>query len=174
MRLWLAIAAAVIGVDQITKHLAAGLLHVNEPASVLPFINFDLAYNTGAAFSFLADSNGWQRWFFVALALAVSAMIFRWLRHLDKEERWSGVALALIMGGALGNAIDRVIFGHVIDFIDFYYSAKSCMPLFAPLPWGDGYQCHWPSFNLADSAISVGAVIMVVDAVFGAKKATPE
>jgi signal peptidase II len=171
MRLWMAIAAAVIGLDQITKHLAVRLLPPHEPAQVLPFVNFDLAYNTGAAFSFLAGSDGWQRWFFVALAVVVSAIIVRWLRRLSPEERWNGVALSLILGGALGNAIDRVFFGHVIDFIDVFYTAGSCMPLFAPLPFGGGFQCHWPAFNLADSAISVGAVIMVLDAVLPSKKA---
>jgi signal peptidase II len=171
MRIWMVITAAVIAVDQVTKHLAASLLKIHEPASVLPFINFDLAYNTGAAFSFLADSAGWQRWFFVGLALVVSTVIIRWLRRLGPDERWNGVALALILGGALGNAIDRVFFGHVIDFIDVYYTAGSCMPLFAPLPVGDGLQCHWPSFNLADSAITVGAVMIVVDAFFPSKKA---
>ena len=171
MRLWMAIAMAVIGIDQITKHLATSLLQLHEPASVLPFVNFDLAYNTGAAFSFLASSAGWQRWFFVVLALVVSTVIVRWLRRLSPEERWNGVALALILGGALGNAIDRIFFGHVIDFIDVYYMAETCMPLFTPLSIGDGLQCHWPSFNLADSAITVGAVMMVMDAVFPPKKA---
>lgn len=172
MRLWMVIAAAVIGMDQITKHLAVRLLQLHEPASLLPFVNLDLAYNAGAAFSFLADSAGWQRWFFVALALVVSTVIVRWLRRLRPDERWNGVALSLILGGALGNAVDRIFFGHVIDFIDVYYMAESCMPLFTPLPIGDGLQCHWPAFNLADSAISVGAVMMIVDAILPSKRAT--
>jgi signal peptidase II len=171
MRLWLIIAATVIALDQISKHLAAAWLDLHEPLAVMPFFNLTLAHNTGAAFSFLADSAGWQRWFFVALALVVSTVIVRWLQQLGPGERWSGVALSLILGGALGNAIDRVFFGHVIDFIDVFYTAGSCMPLFAPLPFGDGFQCHWPAFNLADSAISVGAVIMVMDAILPSKKA---
>lgn len=171
MRLWMLVAAAVIGLDQITKHLAVAMLPAQSPTSILPFLNFDLAYNTGAAFSFLADGAGWQRWFFVLLALGVSAMIIHWLRRLGPEERWNAVAMALILGGALGNAIDRVFFGHVIDFIDVYYRAGSCMPLFAPLPVGDGFQCHWPAFNLADSAISVGAVMIVLDALRPSRKA---
>jgi signal peptidase II len=170
MRVWLAVAAAVIGLDQITKHLAVSFLSPHEPARLLPFVNLDLAYNTGAAFSFLADSAGWQRWFFVVLALAVSAMIVRWLRRLGPEERWNGVALSLILGGALGNALDRVFFGHVIDFIDVFYMADSCIPLFTPLSVGDGVQCHWPAFNLADSAITVGAVMMIVEAVLPSKR----
>jgi signal peptidase II len=171
MRLWLAIAAAVIGLDQITKHLAVGLLQSHEPTSLVPFVNLDLAYNSGAAFSFLADSTGWQRWFFVALAVVVSTLLVRWLQRIGPDERWNGVALSLILGGALGNAIDRIFFGQVIDFIDVYYMAGTCMPLFTPLPIGDGLQCHWPSFNLADSAISVGAVMMIIDAIFPSKRA---
>jgi len=171
MRLWLGIAASVIALDQISKHLAAGLLQLHEPLAVLPFFNFTLAHNSGAAFSFLADSAGWQRWFFVVLALAVSTVIVRWLQRLGPAERWSGVALSLILGGALGNVVDRVFFGHVVDFIDVYYTAGSCMALFTPLPVGDGLQCHWPAFNLADSAISVGAVMMIVDSFRASNKA---
>ena len=168
---WLWVTAVVIVLDQVTKQVAQALLVFEVPVPVIPFFNFTLSYNTGAAFSFLASSAGWQRWFFVVLAVVVSAMIVRWLRRLSPEERWNGVALSLILGGALGNAIDRVFFGHVIDFIDFFYTAGSCMPLFSPLPFGDGFQCHWPAFNLADSAISVGAVIMVLDAILPSKKA---
>jgi len=163
-RLWLAIAAVVIALDQIGKHLAAALLELHEPLEVMPFLNLTLAHNTGAAFSFLADGAGWQRWFFVVLALAVSVVIVRWLQRLGSGERWSGIALSLILGGALGNVIDRVFLGHVIDFIDVYYVAGTCMPLFQPLPTAKGLQCHFAAFNLADSAISVGAVMMVVDA----------
>jgi signal peptidase II len=172
MRLWLTIAAAVIALDQITKHLAAAWLNPQESLAVLPFFNFTLAYNAGAAFSFLADSAGWQRWFFVMLALVVSAVILGWLWRLGPGERWSGVALSLILGGALGNVVDRMFFGHVVDFIDVYYVAGSCMPLFSPVPVGGGLQCHWPAFNLADSAISMGAVMMVVDT-FRSPKNTP-
>ena len=91
-------------------------------------------------------------------------MIVRWLQRIGPGERWSGVALALILGGALGNAIDRVFFGHVVDFIDVYYTAGTCMALFTPVPVAEGLECHWPAFNLADSAISVGAVMMILDA----------
>jgi signal peptidase II len=171
MRLWLIIAATVIALDQISKHLAAAWLDLHEPLAVMPFFNLTLAHNTGAAFSFLADSAGWQRWFFVALALVVSTVIVRWLQQLGPGERWSGVALSLILGGALGNAIDRVFFGHVVDFIDVYYNAGTCMALFSPVPVMGELQCHWPAFNLADSAISVGAVLMVMDTFRSSKKA---
>jgi signal peptidase II len=173
MRAWLAIAVLVVATDQISKHLAAAWLQLQEPVAMLPFINFTLAHNTGAAFSFLADGAGWQRWFFVVLALVVSGVIAVWLRRLGPGERWSGVALSLILGGALGNAVDRIFFGHVVDFIDVYYTAGTCLPLFTPMPIGDGLQCHWPAFNVADSAISVGAVMMIVDAFRAAKKTAP-
>lgn len=171
MRWWLAIAVLVVVADQASKRLAADLLQLQEPVAVLPFFNLTLAHNTGAAFSFLADSAGWQRWFFVALALVVSAVIVRWLQRLDPGERWNGVALSLILGGALGNAADRIFFGHVVDFIDVYYTAGACLPLFAPVSIGYGLQCHWPAFNLADSAISVGAVMMVLDVFRASRKA---
>lgn len=164
MRLWLGIAAAVIALDQLSKYLAASSLQLHEPLPLLPFFNFTLAYNTGAAFSFLADGAGWQRWFFVALAVIVSAVILRWLRALGPGERWSGVALSLILGGALGNVLDRLVAGYVVDFIDVYYRAGSCLPLFTPVPiGGDALECHWPAFNIADSAIFVGAAMMVIE-----------
>lgn len=171
MRRWLAIAALVLAVDQITKHLAEALLVLHEPVGVLPYFNFMLAYNTGAAFSFLAWAGGWQRWFFVVLALVVSAVILGWLRRLGPDERFQGVALSLILGGAVGNVVDRILFGHVIDFIDVYYvAAAQCSMLFAPEAVAGGLRCHWPAFNIADSAISAGAVMMIVDAFRGAKK----
>lgn len=169
MRLWLAIAVAVVVTDQLTKQLAASALQLHGSLAVLPFFNLTLAHNTGAAFSFLADSGGWQRWFFVVLALAVSAVIITWLRRLAPSERWNGVALSLILGGALGNVIDRVLLGHVIDFIDLYYIIGVCLPFFSPVPTADGMECHWPAFNLADSAITVGAAMMVVDSFRKAK-----
>jgi signal peptidase II len=113
--------------------------------AVLPFFNFTLAYNSGAAFSFLADAGGWQRWFFVALALAISAGLVVWLYRLRANVWGEAVAITLILGGALGNVIDRLWHGHVIDFIDVYYQN-----------W------HWPAFNVADSAITVGAVLLVL------------
>lgn len=170
MRKWLVIAGLVLLADQLTKQWAEAVLALREPVAVLPYINFMLAYNPGAAFSFLADAPGWQRWFFVALALAVSGVIVTWLRRLEPGEKLQGVALALILGGAIGNVIDRIFFGHVIDFIDVYYVAGRCSALFAPEPFAGGLRCHWPAFNIADSAISLGAVMMIVDALRGGKK----
>lgn len=170
MRVWLVIAGLVLFVDQITKQLAEAALALHEPVPLLPHVNFMLAYNTGAAFSFLAAAPGWQRWFFVALAITVSGVIVTWLRRLEPNEKMQGIALALILGGAVGNVIDRLFIGHVIDFIDVYYAAGQCSMLFAPEPFAGGLRCHWPAFNVADSAISVGAVMMIVDAVRGHKK----
>ena len=141
----LAVALAVIILDQLTKLWAVSALVYATPVPVLPGFNLTLMHNPGAAFSFLGDAGGWQRWFFLVLALGVSGWLALWLRKLGEGERWMGLALALLIGGALGNAIDRVYLGYVIDFIDWY-----CC----------GY--HWPAFNIADSAISVGAVLLFV------------
>src|SRR3569623_1980439 len=170
MCLWMWIAGLVLVADQLTKQLAEALLALHEPVAVVPYVNLMLAYNPGAAFSFLAWAGGWQRWFFVVLAVTVSAVIATWLRRLGPGEKWQSVALALILGGAVGNVVDRIIYGHVIDFIDVYYTAGQCMALFASLPVSGGMQCHWPAFNIADSAISVGAVMMVVDALRSGRK----
>ncbi len=148
---WLWLSAAVIVVDQITKIAAERLLSLHEQVAVIPgFFNFTLAYNEGAAFNFLSEAGGWQRWFFTALALGVSIILIIWLKNLKSGDRWAALALALIIGGALGNLIDRLLYGHVIDFIQWYYR-----------------QWYWPSFNIADSAISVGATILIIAALFG-------
>lgn len=144
---WLWLAALVIGLDQATKLWASASLDLYERVEILPFLNFTLVHNPGAAFSFLSQASGWQRWFFVALALVIGTVILVWLRRLDAAERWPGIGLALILGGAFGNVIDRLHHGHVVDFIDLYYDR-----------W------HWPAFNVADSAITVGAAIMILDA----------
>ena len=143
---WFSIAALIIVVDQITKYVASSMLIMHEPVAVLPFFNFTLMHNTGAAFSFLADQGGWQRWFFAVLALAVSIVLALWLRRLQAHEKWLALSLSLVLGGAAGNLIDRVYYGYVIDFIDIYYNSM-----------------HWPAFNIADSAITVGAVMLVID-----------
>lgn len=151
---WLWLAAAVIVLDQISKFVITRYLNLYESISLLPFLNFTLLHNTGAAFSFLADAGGWQRWFFIFLGLAVSMAIVVWLRKMPaREHRWLAAALALILGGALGNVIDRAVHGYVVDFIDFYYGT-----------W------HWPAFNVADSAITVGAVMLIIDSLFLAQR----
>ncbi|MCG5534771.1 signal peptidase II [Ectothiorhodospira mobilis] len=141
---WLWLAVTVLGLDQLTKSIAEHQLVQFAPVEVLPFFNLSLVYNTGAAFSLLGEAGGWQRWLFIALALGVSVILVVWMRRLSPGEGLTAAALALVLGGALGNVIDRVWHGHVIDFIDLHYA---------------GY--HWPAFNLADSAITVGAVLLI-------------
>ena len=153
---WLWLSLGVLLLDQLTKQLAEMLLTAYQALEVLPFFDLTLMYNTGAAFSFLSD----QRWFFVILALAVSAGLGAWLSRLRPDEKWVAIALSMIIGGALGNVSDRILYGRVIDFIDLYYRAAGCLPGFAQV----GSECHWPAFNLADSAIFIGVAIMLLDA----------
>jgi signal peptidase II len=147
---WMWLSVLVVVLDQSSKYLADSLLMWGQPAEIFPWFNFFLAYNTGAAFSFLSDAHGWQRWFFIGIGLVAVAIIVVWLRRLSSGERVTAVALALILGGAIGNIIDRVLWGHVIDFIDWHYQ-----------DW------HWPAFNIADSAISIGVALLIIDIVFG-------
>ena len=163
MNRWLALALVVAGLDQASKLAASALLDPAAPVAVLPFLDLRLAHNPGAAFSFLAGAGGWQRWFFSALALGVSLFIVHWLRRLPPDQPLHGAGLALILGGAVGNLIDRLRLGHVVDFLDFHYLAQDgCLPLFAPVRTLDGLACHWPAFNLADAAITLGAVLYLV------------
>lgn len=147
---WLWISGLVIVLDQLTKLWASSALEYGDPVPVIPFFNLTLMHNTGAAFSFLSQAGGWQRWFFALVAIAVSSILILWLKRLNASQRWLAVALALVLGGALGNVFDRVYYGYVIDFIDVYYGR-----------W------HWPAFNVADSAIFVGAVMLIIDSLRG-------
>jgi signal peptidase II len=142
---WLALAAGVVLLDRATKLLATALLSLHQPVPVLPFLNLTLTHNTGAAFSLLSDAGGWQRWFFSGLSVLVSAIIVVWLRRLPPGRAWLSCGLSLVLGGALGNLWDRLAQGAVVDFIDVYYGR-----------W------HWPAFNVADSAITVGVVMLLV------------
>jgi signal peptidase II len=152
--LW--ISALVIVCDQWTKWFVVSALVPHQPVAVAPLINLTLTYNTGAAFSLLSQASGWQRWFFAAVAGIVSVVIIYWLRKTPGEERLTAFSLALILGGAVANAYDRVMLGHVIDFIDVYVN-----------DW------HWPAFNVADSAITVGAVLMIIDTIRGGGRHRP-
>ena len=145
LKRWLLLSLAVIVLDQFTKFWIAGTFHYGESLPLLPFFNLVHAHNTGAAFSFLAGEAGWQRFFFIGIALAASVLIVYLLRK-HAAERWFCLALSLILGGALGNVIDRVRLGYVIDFLDFYYAS-----------W------HFPAFNVADSAITLGAALLILD-----------
>jgi signal peptidase II len=152
---WFWLSAVVLILDQCSKLIADALLQFNQPVPLLPFLDLHKVYNPGAAFSFLSNASGWQRWFFVGLTLVVSLVLAVWLRRLQAGQARLALALALILGGALGNLIDRVMYGYVIDFIDLYYGG-----------W------HWPVFNVADSAITVGAGLLILDAMRGQKKET--
>ena len=141
---WLALAALVVALDQATKLWILGSFRLLESLPVTSFFNLVLVFNPGASFSFLAGAGGWQKWFFVVLALVISV----WLLHMLRQhaaERLLPAALALILGGALGNVIDRLRFDAVVDFLDFYAA---------------GY--HWPAFNVADSAITLGVGLMLL------------
>lgn len=142
---WLWLAGIIIVLDQLSKWIVLASLQPGETRYVAPFFNWVLTFNAGAAFSFLSDAGGWQRWFFTALALGVSLWIVSMLRHHSGEFRLS-LALTLILGGALGNVVDRIRFGAVVDFVQWHAA---------------GY--YWPAFNVADSAITIGAVLMVWD-----------
>ncbi len=153
MRRWLGVAFAVIVADHLTKFWVSSTLDYQEAIPVLPFFSLVRVHNTGAAFSFLADAGGWQRWFFIAVGIVATVVIVRLLRRHGHEPHLA-LPLALVLGGALGNVIDRVALGHVVDFLYFHYRTFS-----------------WPAFNVADSAITVGAALLIWDSVRGKRTA---
>jgi signal peptidase II len=143
---WLLLSLLVIALDQLGKHVALAELQPYTPRAVIPgLLNWTLAFNPGAAFSFLAGADGWQRWLFAALAIGISALLAFWLSRTARRDWRNAAPFALIIGGALGNLIDRLRFGHVTDFIQVY--------------WRDW---AFPAFNIADSAISIGAVLLLL------------
>ena len=151
---WLWLSLLVLVIDQASKFYFEGKLEMYQQIVVIPdLFSWTLAYNTGAAFSFLADSSGWQRWLFALIAIVVSAVLVVWLKRLGRNETWLAIALALVLGGALGNLYDRIALGHVIDFILVHWQNRH----------------HFPAFNFADSAITVGAVMLALD-MFKSKK----
>lgn len=143
---WYALALLIIVLDQFTKGMAEQYLDYGRPLVLTGWFNLTLQYNPGAAFSFLSDAGGWQRYFFSAIALVISAVLVLWLYRLPATQRLLPLSLALILGGAIGNLWDRVVLGHVVDFISVHYG---------------GY--FFPAFNIADSAITVGAALMILD-----------
>lgn len=145
--IYLWISAAVIALDQLSKAVIEHSLTLYQSVAVLPVLEITRLHNTGAAFSFLADETGWQRWLFTALAIIVSAFLVLWLRRIDRGSRALASAVALILGGAVGNVVDRLRLGHVIDFIHAH--------------WAEHY---FPAFNVADSAITIGAGLLLLDA----------
>jgi len=144
--LWLLLAIVIVGLDFWTKHLAVEGLVLYRPLPVTSWFNLTLAHNEGAAFSLLADAGGWQRWFFTTVAVVISIVLLVWLWRLPNRSRLLPSALMLVLGGAIGNLIDRLRFGYVIDFLDVHYQG-----------W------HWPAFNIADSAIVLGVILLLID-----------
>lgn len=146
---WLWLVAVVLVLDLFTKYQASSLLPYGVAHPQLPIFDLTLLHNTGAAFSFLAKAGGWQRWFFALIAVGVSITLLVWMARTPRQQRWLGVGLALLLGGALGNLYDRVVQGYVIDFISLHY---------------DGY--YFPAFNLADTAITIGATMLIIDMIW--------
>ena len=149
---WLSLAVLIMIIDIISKAAALKYLQPYQAKSILPFFNFTLAFNYGAAFGFLNQGPGWQNMMFIGIALVVSMILFIWLYQLKPNEKLSAVAICSILGGAWGNLIDRLYYGCVIDFLDFHLG-----------------HYHWPIFNIADSAICVGAGLLLIDAFFEEK-----
>jgi signal peptidase II len=143
---WLWLTLIFLIIDQITKHWVANTFDYRETLAVLPFFNITYVHNPGAAFSFLADQGGWQRWFFTAIAAIASIVFIIWMAKTPKKQRLLSIALAFILSGAMGNLIDRVLFGYVIDFLDFHWHGS-----------------HFAAFNVADSVIFIGAALMIIE-----------
>ena len=142
--LWLSLLAIIL--DQGSKLAITSSMQLYQSIQIMPYFKLTYVHNTGAAFSFLSEAGGWQRWFFAGLALVISIVIAVWLARLKQHETLLAVALSLVLGGAIGNLIDRLAYGYVIDFLDVYYQT-----------W------HWPAFNIADSAITLGVILMLVE-----------
>jgi signal peptidase II len=153
---WLALSGVIMVIDQITKYLILQNFTIHKVVEVTSFFNLVLVYNPGAAFSFLSDAAGWQRWFFIVIAFAASGWIVYLLRKHPGQTLFC-LALSLVLAGALGNVIDRILFGAVVDFLDFH-----------------AYGWHWPAFNVADSAITCGAALLIWDGFHPQKAAESE
>ncbi|WP_198246764.1 signal peptidase II [methane-oxidizing endosymbiont of Gigantopelta aegis] len=143
---WLNLSLLVLILDQASKWLVVQSMQLYQSIPLMPGFNLTYVHNTGAAFSLLSEAGGWQRWFFAFIALAISVILTLWLMRLKQHETLMAAALSLILGGAIGNLIDRLLYGYVIDFLDLYYQN-----------W------HWPAFNIADSAICVGVAFMLLE-----------
>jgi signal peptidase II len=151
--LWISVLVVVL--DQIAKLVAQASLPLHQLVDVIPGFDWYLTYNKGAAFSFLADAGGWQRWFFTITTIVISLVIFFWIKQVPKQEKITAVSLCLILGGAIGNLIDRIYLGYVIDYIQV---------------WLGNYP--WPAFNIADAAISVGATVLILSSFIGSENST--
>jgi len=144
---WLGVTALVIALDWFSKQRISESLELYRPRAIFSWLNITLAHNYGAAFSFLSDAGGWQRGFFIVLSSVVSVVLLVWLLRLPRQEWRTGLGLALVLGGAIGNLVDRIKLGYVVDFIDVHFGG-----------W------HYPAFNVADSAITCGVILLLLDA----------
>lgn len=149
---WYALAAVIVILDQVSKQWISATLNYGEPVVFTSFFNFTLLHNPGAAFSFLSEAGGWQRWFFTVVAVVISVILVVWISRIA-HRRYEALALALILGGALGNVYDRVLLGYVVDFVVVHYQ-----------------NYYWPAFNIADAAITVGAGVLIFDMLFSKDK----
>tara|TARA_A100001015_G_scaffold304989_1_gene397013 strand:+ start:1679 stop:2170 length:492 start_codon:yes stop_codon:yes gene_type:complete len=152
VQVWYLITLIILFLDQISKTIIVKNFFYGESQAVSTFFNMVRVHNPGAAFSFLSDAGGWQRWALSALAILVSIMIIIWISRLTNEKWLEGLSLSMILGGALGNLWDRLTLGYVVDFLDFHW-----------MSW------HFPAFNLADSAISLGALILILDSILASR-----
>ena len=150
--LWLSLALVILLADQFTKVLIVGNYALGDGFAVASFFNIVRVHNEGAAFSFLATAGGWQRWFFTGLGV-VAAVAMVWMLHRHPTQKLFGFAIACVLGGAIGNVIDRVLYGYVVDFLDFHYAG-----------------IHFPAFNVADSAITLGAACLILDEVLRVRR----
>jgi len=145
---WIALSFVALILDQISKQLVIEQMVLHQSIEVMPFFNLYYVHNYGAAFSFLSDQSGWQRWFFSITTSAISLGILFWMSRLKASQKLLIIALSLVLGGALGNLYDRLVYGYVIDFIDWYVGSY-----------------HWPAFNVADASIFLGAVLLIIDTI---------
>ncbi len=152
MLLWLGIALLVLLIDQLTKVLVLGAFQLDDSTPITGFFNLVRVHNHGAAFSFLANAGGWQRWFFTGIGV-VAALFMLWMLRSHAGQKLFSLAIALILGGAIGNVVDRLLHGYVVDFLDFYWGA-----------W------HFPAFNVADAGISVGAALLILDEILRVRR----
>ncbi|CAK0750369.1 lipoprotein signal peptidase [Gammaproteobacteria bacterium] len=150
---WLWVSVVIVLIDQATKFAITAKMTLHQIIEILPVLNITLTYNPGAAFSFLADASGWQRWFFSGLTIIVSGVLVSWLHRLQSEDRLQAIGLVMVLGGALGNLWDRLWLGHVVDFIQVH--------------WQNAY---FPAFNIADSAITLGAACIILNTMFFEQK----
>lgn len=161
LRVWLGLAATILVFDQLSKMLILGEYHLGESTTITSFFNIVRVHNSGAAFSFLAQAGGWQRWFFTVIGLGTAVFIV-WMLRQHHQQKLFSFSLACLLGGALGNVLDRLLHGYVVDMLDFH--ADWLAPLFV--------QGHFPAFNVADVGISVGAIGLILDEVLRVRRST--